>query len=165
MEELKEAIKNISNKKQPEYDKIFPEFINNFGPNAIDTLLLIYNKFWTSKISLPADRTKTMIMLILKPGKPTEEMESYRSVTLTSILTEVFERISTRLQWFLESQNVLVEEQAGFRNMSTSNLPMRFVQDVKQGFIQKKSTLAVFIGFKGAFDTVWRSKLMGKLLL
>jgi hypothetical protein len=27
MEELKEAIKNISNKKQPGPDKIFPEFI------------------------------------------------------------------------------------------------------------------------------------------
>jgi len=40
-------------------------------------LLLIYNKFWTSKISLPADWTKTVIILILKPGKPTEEIESY----------------------------------------------------------------------------------------
>jgi hypothetical protein len=26
MEELKEAIKNISNNKQPEHDEIFPEF-------------------------------------------------------------------------------------------------------------------------------------------
>ena len=77
MEELNEAIKNISNKKQPGHDKIFPEFINYLGPKAIDTLLLICNKFWTSKISLPADWTKTVIMLILKPGKPTEKMESY----------------------------------------------------------------------------------------
>jgi len=74
---LKEVIKNISNKKQPGPDKIFPEFIKNFGPKAIDTLLLIYNKYWTSKMSLPADWTKAMFILILKPGKPTEEMESY----------------------------------------------------------------------------------------
>jgi hypothetical protein len=40
---------------------------------------------------------------------------------------------------------------------------MRFVQNVKQGFNQKKNTLAVFTDFKGAFDTVWRSKLMSKL--
>jgi len=74
--------------------------------------------------------------------------------------------ISTRLKWFLESQNLLVKEQAGFsNNMSTSNLPMRFFQDVKQGFNQKKSTLAVFVDFKGAFDMVWRSKLMSKLKL
>jgi hypothetical protein len=31
MEELKEAIKNISNKKQPGSDTIFPEFIKNLG--------------------------------------------------------------------------------------------------------------------------------------
>jgi hypothetical protein len=80
-----------------------------------------------------------VIILILKPGKPTEEMESYQPITLTSVLTKVSERISTRLQWFLESRNLLVEEQAGFRNnMSTSDLLMRFVQDVKQGFNQKK---------------------------
>ena len=57
-----------------------------------------------------------MIILILKPGKPTEEMESHRPIALTSIAAKVFERIIlTRLKWFLESQNLLVAEQAGFR--------------------------------------------------
>jgi len=164
MEELKEATKNISDKKQPGPDKIFPEFIKNLGSKATDTLLLACNKFWTSKMSLPADWTKAIIIPILKPGKPTEEMESYRPITLTSILVKVFERIIlTRPKWFPESQNLLVEEQDGFRNMSTSNSLMRFVQDVKQGFNQKKSTLAVFIDFKRAYNTVWRSKLMSKL--
>ena len=74
---LKEAIKNINNKKQPGPDKIFPEFIKNFGTKAINTLLLIHNKYWTSKMNLPADWTKAMFILILKSGKPTEEMESY----------------------------------------------------------------------------------------
>ena len=71
MKELKEAITNISNKKQPGHDSIFPEFINILGPKAINTLLLMYNKFWTSKINLPADWTKTVIILILKPGRKT----------------------------------------------------------------------------------------------
>jgi len=43
--------------------------------------------------------------------------------------------ISKGLKWFLESQNLLVEEQSGLRNsMSTSISLKRFVQDVKQGF-------------------------------
>jgi hypothetical protein len=71
MEELKEAIKHISNKKQPRLDQIFSEFIKNFGPKAVDILLLIYKKFWTCKMSLPADSTKGVIILILKPRKPT----------------------------------------------------------------------------------------------
>jgi hypothetical protein len=70
----------------------------------------------------------------------------------------------TRLKWFLESQNLLVEEQAGFRNnTSTYNSLMRFAQDVKHRFNQKKSTLAVFIYFKGVYNMVWGSKLMSKL--
>ena len=32
MEELKEAATNTNNKKQSGPDKIFPEFIKNFGP-------------------------------------------------------------------------------------------------------------------------------------
>jgi hypothetical protein len=72
-------------------------------------------------MSLPADWTKAVFILILKPGKPTEEIESYRPIALTSILAKVFEKIiSTRPKWFLEIQNLLAEEQAGFRNnMST----------------------------------------------
>ena len=77
MEELKEAIKNTSNKKQPGPDIIFPEFIKNLGPEAKDTLLFIYNKFWTCNMSLPADWTKPVIIPILKLRKQTEEMDSY----------------------------------------------------------------------------------------
>ena len=36
---FKEAITNTNNKKQQGPDKIFPEFIKNFGPKAKDTLL------------------------------------------------------------------------------------------------------------------------------
>jgi len=61
-------------------------------------------------------------------------MESYRPIALASNLEKVFKRIIlTRLKWFLESQNLVDKEKAGFRNMLTSNSLMRFVQDVKQG--------------------------------
>jgi len=69
MEELKETIKSIGSKKQPESDKIFLEFIKNLGLKAIDTLFIIYKKLRTSNMSLPADLTKAVIIPILKPGK------------------------------------------------------------------------------------------------
>jgi hypothetical protein len=50
-------------------------------------------------MSLGADLKKTVIIPILKPGKPTEEMGLYQPITLTSILAKVFERmLSTRLK-------------------------------------------------------------------
>lgn len=66
-------------------------------------------------MNLPPDWTKAVVIPILKPGKPEEEMESYRPIALTSTLAKVFERMVTaRLKWYLESQNIIVEEQAGF---------------------------------------------------
>ena len=164
-EELQEAIKNTKSNKQPGADKIFPEFIKNLGPKAKMTLLNIYNTFWTEKMNLPTDWTKATVIPILKPGKQANQLEAYRPIALTSIVAKVFERmITTRLKWFLENQNILAEEQAGFRdNMSTGNSLMNFVQEVKQNFNKKESTLAVFIDFKGAYDTVWRSHLINKL--
>jgi hypothetical protein len=71
---VKGSMSNMSNTKQPEPDKTITEFIKNLGPKAIDTLLVLHNKFWTSNMSLPADWTNAVIIPILKPGKPTEEM-------------------------------------------------------------------------------------------
>jgi hypothetical protein len=50
-------------------------------------------------MSPPADWTKAKIIPLLKPGEPTEEMESYRPIALTSILAKEFARIIfTRLK-------------------------------------------------------------------
>jgi len=120
-----------------------PRIIKNFSQKAKNTLLLIYNKFWTNKMILPADWTKTMIILTWKPGKPTKDIESYRPITLTWILEKCLKKmILTRLKLFLEIQNLLAERKASFRNnMSTSNSLVRFVQYVKQGFYQRRATL------------------------
>ena len=52
-EELKEAIHNTKVKKQPRPNNIFPEFINNLGPKAMNILITISNKLWSSRDNLP----------------------------------------------------------------------------------------------------------------
>ena len=52
-EELKEAIRNTKQKKQPGPDNIFPEFVHNLGPKAMKVLIMIYNKLWNSRDNLP----------------------------------------------------------------------------------------------------------------
>jgi hypothetical protein len=54
--------------------KYSQNLLKNLGPEARDTLLIIYNKFRTSNMSLPADWAKAVVIPILKLGKPTEEM-------------------------------------------------------------------------------------------
>lgn len=165
-EELNNAINDLQNKKQPGPDEIFPELLIHMGKKARLFLLSVYNKFWTSSYSLPADWVKAKIIPIQKPNKPSEDINSYRPISLTSVLAKTMERmISCRLSFFLESNEIINEEQAGFRkNMSTANAILKLVHGIKTGFNSKKSSLAVFVDFQGAYDSVWRSKLLVKLL-
>jgi hypothetical protein len=65
----------------------------------------------------------------------------------------------------LEKNNILAPEQAGFReNRSTSQQIFRFTQEIKEALNKHESVLAVFIDFKGAYDTIWREKLMNILM-
>ena len=69
-----------------------------------------------------------------------------------------------RLNWYLETKNILAEEQAGFRQgRSTAQQTLRFTQAVKEAFNNKGSILAIFIDFKGAYDNVWKNKLLHNL--
>jgi hypothetical protein len=78
---------------------------------------------------------------------------------------KLMERIVTnRLEAYLESNNILDKEQAGFRYFrSTTNALFTFVQSIFNGLNQKESTVAVFIDLEKAFDSVWREGLLVKL--
>ena len=164
-EELKEAIRNTKVKKQPGPDNIFPEFIHNLGPKAMKILTTIYNKLWSSRDNLPDDWKKAIIVPILKPDKPANLISSYRPTALTSILVKIQERmILARLNWYLKNQNLLTEEQAGFRqNRSTMFQLTKLTQQIKRAFNQRESVLAVFVDFSRAYDSIWRAKLIEKL--
>ncbi|KAI5752692.1 hypothetical protein M8J77_019486 [Diaphorina citri] len=161
--ELNQAIKKLRNKAAPGIDKIHPEFLKNMGPKAKSRLLDLYNFSW--KKSVPAEWRKAEIIPILKEGKPEECISSYRPISLTSHLAKVMERmVSSRLNWFLESSHSLSSSQAGFRkHRSTNEQVIRLSQDIKDNFNKKETTIAVFVDFQGAYDTIWRCKLFEKM--
>mgnify|MGYP000415626391 CR=1 FL=1 len=151
-------------KKKAGPDKIFPEFLRNLGLSAKRSVLELYNNIWNGKYSIPSEWRKAIVIPILKPNKPPHEI-SYRPISLTSVLAKVMERmVMARLNWFLESQELLTVEQAGFRpNLSTAYQLTKFTQDIKESFNNKESILALFIDFQNAYDKVWRNKLIWKL--
>ena len=80
------AIRKLNNNKAPGPDKIHPEF----GTKARNTLLSFCNHVWTT--SVPANWKKTIIISVLKPGKPADDFKNYRSIAVTSYLSEVRNR-------------------------------------------------------------------------
>jgi hypothetical protein len=161
--ELQEAIKCLKNGKSPGPDNIHPEFVKHFGNNTLVALLDIFNLSWNTVV--PAEWKKAFIVPILKKDKPPDSVTSYRPIALTSVLSKVIERmIISRLNWFLESNNLLSPRQAGFRRHHSTVQQVSFLtQAIKDSLDERKSVLATFVDFESAYDRVWRLRSLQKL--
>ena len=72
--------------------------------------------------------------------------------------------IKARLEWFLEKNNKLDPNQAGFRKCrSTVEQVSRLTQTIYDGFENGKKTLIVYVDFSRAYDKVWKTKLLAKM--
>ncbi len=91
--------------------------------------------------------------------------KSYRSLSLTSILGKIYERIAvSRLQHFMQSNGLYDQYQYAYQqNRNITQAIMFFSLNVLKGFKEGKDTLAAFIDLAGAFDNVWRQGLIFKL--
>jgi hypothetical protein len=89
----------------------------------------------------------------------------YRPISLTSMIAKVMEHmVNLRLRSYLETKSCLTPHQAGFRShRGTEDQIAYIMQEVKEGFNKKHSTLAVYVDFKTAFDTVDRKWLLQKM--
>ena len=139
--------------------------LQHLGTLALVTLLEILNLSWRQG-QVPQCWKEAIMMPILKRGKNKSKAASYRPISLTSSCCKLIESIiNKRLQTYLESENILGKEQAGFRQYkSTEDQTTHLSQAVEDAFQSKKVTLAVFVDLQRAFDKVWKDGLLVKLL-
>ncbi|GFV08159.1 probable RNA-directed DNA polymerase from transposon BS [Trichonephila clavipes] len=72
--------------------------------------------------------------------------------------------ITSRFDWYLETNNLLSSSQAGFRKCQSTNQQVVFLgQSIKDALYQRHSALALFVDVEVAFDKVWRLKCIQKL--
>ncbi len=115
---------------------------------------------------MPVGWKSATVQFLRKPAKSSyNETKAYRPISLSSSLGKVLEKIITwRLYGFAEVNKILDNDQEGFRRFhNTTQALLRFTQDIYSGFNATENTLAVFIDFEKAYDSVWREGLMVKL--
>ena len=117
---------------------------------------------------MPPDVEKSKSVPLLKSEKPAKELSSYRAINLTSCVGKVMERmVADRLCHYAETNGVFNHQQAGFRKSTGCEDQInRIVQALQNGFNETpmKRSVLVLLDFSKAYDTVWRERLLLKMM-
>jgi hypothetical protein len=92
--------------------------------------------------------------MILKKDKPSNEIKSYRPISLLNCMAKLLEKIvNKKLINYVENNNLLPPCQSGFRKAkSTQDQILRINQSIIEGFNKNCKTGAVLFDLEKAFD-------------
>lgn len=161
--ELKIVLSKVKD-STPGHDGIPYSFLCNSCDSFLSYYLELANVIFVSG-SIPRLWKSQLIIPILKPNKDPADPTSYRPIALSSVLLKTMEHlIKNRLEWFVESNNLLPSHQFGFRKgRSTIDSLGIFTSDIRIAFSSGKSVVAAFLDVKAAYDNVQLPILLDKL--
>lgn len=160
----RETDSNINPKKAPGLDLITGKILKEIPRKAIVKLTYLFNAALRMKY-VPKQWKIAQVIMIPKPGKPLEEVTSYRPISLLSIISKLFEKLLLkRLIQIIESKRLIPPHQFGFREEhSTIDQVHRITDTIEISLEEKKICSAVFLDVAQAFDRVWHKGLEWKL--
>ena len=163
--ELRWQIKHLKDRKAPGPDGIQNIVIKHLPTIAIERLVQIINSIFTTK-HYPKAWKEARILLFPKQGKNLRDPANYRPISLLNTMSKLTEKIiSKRLNNSIKTLGIIRDEQCGFRRAhSTTMQLMRHVENITRGYNQNRATVALYLDIKQAFDKVWHSGLIRKMI-
>lgn len=162
LNELNTAIETLKPGKASGVDGLFSEFFVHLGENARKWLAKFYSRCYCNP-KFPKTWKMALVRAALKPGKPKDEAESYRPISLLCIAFNLLERIVYNRIAELVHKHIPID-QAGFTpNRSCCDQVLALTTHIEAGLQDKKKTAVVLVDLSSAFDTVWKNALILKL--
>ena len=162
-EEIQKLINELSENKSCREDDIPVKFLKLSSSVVCNFLAYIFNKCVSLGVYPSLLKVAKVIPLYKKDSK--EECSNYRPISLLMHINKVFEKlIHRRLYRFLQKNNVLNQNQYGFRkNSSTAFAIYDLIENKLKNLDENLYTCALYVDFSKAFDTVNHSILLRKL--
>ena len=166
-EEVTKAIKDLKSNKAPGIDKIINEYIKATIGQMLPIYVYLFNKILDTG-EIPQEWLIGKIMPLYKGKGDIKEAGNYRGITILNCLGKLFtSMLNRRLTKFLEQNNILHENQAGFRKgyRTVDHIIIFVFKCLIDIFCANRRKLfCAFADYKKAFDTVWREGLWVKLI-
>jgi hypothetical protein len=165
-EEIEKCITNLKNSKTPSpFDNILNEYIKSTKHLLMPVYCKLFNYILETGF-IPQSWLNGIIIPIFKNKGDPKDPSNYRPITILSCLSKLFTSIlNNRLTKFLNENNILDENQAGFRKGYSCSDHIFTLHSLIELMKKKKQKLyCAFIDFSQAFDKVWRTGLWHKLI-
>jgi hypothetical protein len=162
-EELQLSLQQVRD-STPGKDDISYSMLTNLPPKAQGILLERLNYIWATG-DFPNAWKETILKPIPKPGKPKNDIKSYRPIAIISCVAKIFERmVKNRLEHFLEKNKKIPHCITGFRKgLSTMDNLTQLVSDIQLTYSSQISMVAAVYDLQSAFDKVHIPTLSIKL--
>ena len=162
-DELKKVVKRAKCNKAPGFDEIPVDVLKN---EATCLFLVKFFNICFSVGKIPKEWSKCVLNPIPKSSNLNKhDPLSYRGIALAPASYKLFcALINNRLTKWTESNNILADEQNGFRSgRSTIDHISSLTNIIETRKLKRKQTFTAFIDFKKAYDSINRNLLWSKL--
>lgn len=161
--EIQKCLTSLRRYRAAGPDNLVPALFKDGGPALLTELTNLFRIIWDTE-TIPDNWSQSIIVPVFKNG---DRMNcgNYRGISLTPVITRILASIILRrLETAREAQ--IREQQAGFRRgrgCIDNIFTLRQVLELRH--VYRRPTIAVFLDFKGAFDSVDRYSLMNTLIM
>ena len=170
-DEFLQALRKMSRRKAVGPDELPIEAVENMSESAKRILLEAMNESYLTG-DVPNMWRRGTIIPLLKPDKASDDIKSYRPVTLTSQISKLMERmIARRIVFAIEGK--LCKAQFGFRaGLSTTDAIMEIIDELSRAYDNYnprgagytfERALMLACDFSSAFDTIGHHEVMKQL--
>lgn len=160
--EIGDVIKNLNNTHSKKFDGISSNTIKKCSAALRQNLITLINKSFDEGV-FPDVLKQSKIIPIYKNGSKADT-NNYRPIAISSPIAKIVESaFKRRLMYHLLANNILCNEQYGFRTSCNTTIALYdLCTRIQDNVYAKLKTAALFLDLQKAFDTVSVDLLLEK---